>query len=101
MLGTRIHLAAIALPDVELFVSGSIVVFGGLLAFRTPPRASIILPLVGLASIFHGYAYGETIFGAERTPLLAYLLGFTLIQLIIALGVYSVGLQFFQRSGQG
>ena len=30
--------------------------------------------------ILHGYAYGESIVGAETTPLLAYLVGFAVIQ---------------------
>ncbi|NES66951.1 MAG: urease accessory protein UreJ, partial [Okeania sp. SIO2D1] len=38
-----------------------------------------------IAGIFHGYAYGEAIIGAEMTPLFAYLLGFTVVQLLIAL----------------
>lgn len=50
----------------------------------------LISGLAALAGIFHGYAYGEGIFGAETTPLVAYLIGFTLIQLLISLGVYFV-----------
>ena len=33
-----------------------------------------------LGSVFHGYAFGESIFGAETSPLYAYLLGLILIQ---------------------
>ncbi len=44
-----------------------------------------MLTVVGAtAGIFHGYAYGEAIVGAETTALNAYLLGFSLIQLIIS-----------------
>ncbi|WP_239681559.1 HupE/UreJ family protein, partial [Methylorubrum thiocyanatum] len=35
------------------------------------------------AGIFHGWAYGESIFGAEQTPLVAYLAGFTAVQLVV------------------
>jgi len=32
----------------------------------------------------HGHAYAESIFGAEAAPLVAYLIGFSLVQLGIA-----------------
>ena len=35
-------------------------------------------------------AYGEGIFGAEPTPMIAYLTGFIMIQLAIALGTYFI-----------
>jgi len=35
----------------------------------------------------HGYAFGESIFGAEATPLAAYLLGLMVIQGALAVGV--------------
>ena len=35
--------------------------------------------------MFHGYAYGEAIVGAQPTPLVAYLVGFTLVQGLIAI----------------
>jgi urease accessory protein len=41
------------------------------------------------AGVFHGYAYGASIVGAESTPLAAYLLGLALVQLVIALSVQS------------
>jgi urease accessory protein len=40
-----------------------------------------------VAGLFHGYAYGESIFGAERTPLEAYLVGLVIVQSAIATGV--------------
>jgi urease accessory protein len=41
---------------------------------------------ITIAGAVHGYAYGESIVGAERTPLLAYIVGFALIQYGIAVG---------------
>ncbi len=43
-----------------------------------------------MSGAVHGYAYGEAIVGAESTPLLAYLCGFTLVQFAIALCGYAV-----------
>jgi urease accessory protein len=91
MLGTGLHLAKLNLWGVELFVSGSILLFGILLTMKKPVTTSVAMGFAAIAGIFHGFAYGEAIFGAETTPLLAYLIGFTLIQLAISLGVFWIG----------
>jgi urease accessory protein len=43
--------------------------------------------------LFHGYAYGEAVVGADMTPLLAYLLGFASIQMGVAVAAYQVAKQ--------
>ncbi len=47
--------------------------------------ARAALALFALAGLIHGYALGELIYGAEPTPLYAYLLGLTVIQSAVAL----------------
>jgi urease accessory protein len=84
MLGTGAHLVSVSLPGVELFVSGSLLLFGILLVAKDSVNTFAISGLAALAGIFHGYAYGEAIFGAETTPLVAYLIGFTVIQLVVS-----------------
>jgi urease accessory protein len=91
MLGTGLHIAQINVPGVELLVSGSIVLFGVLLARKDSLNTSMVAGLSAVAGLFHGYAYGEAIFGAEMTPLLAYLAGFTVIQLAISLVAFWMG----------
>ncbi|MDS3859719.1 HupE/UreJ family protein [Thermosynechococcaceae cyanobacterium BACA0444] len=91
MLGTGAHLAGINFPGVELFVSGSILLFGILLVIKDSPNTGVIAGLSAVAGLFHGYAYGESIFGAEMTPLLAYLIGFTVVQLFVSLLAFRVG----------
>ncbi|MEO0490044.1 MAG: HupE/UreJ family protein [Cyanobacteria bacterium J06659_2] len=86
--GTGIHLLSIDLPLPELVISASVLLFGVLLAMKTQPANSIVMGLAAIAGIFHGFAYGEAIFGAEMGPLVAYLLGFAAIQLGIATGTY-------------
>lgn len=83
--GTLLHLASVALPGVELLVAGSVLLFGILLALPEAPALSVMTGLAAAAGLFHGYAYGEAIFGAESTPVLAYLVGFSTIQLTISL----------------
>ncbi|MGV2828171.1 HupE/UreJ family protein [Myxosarcina sp. GI1(2024)] len=94
-IGAFIHLLAIDLPVPEIIIAASVVLFGVLLILRNQRQqaANYTLTVTGLAAlagIFHGHAYGEGIFGAEPTPLVAYLIGFTVIQLVISLGVYLV-----------
>lgn len=97
IIGTIIHLFKIDLPIVEIIVSISVIIFGFLLAIKNNPsifnnKVNLSLPIIAsFAGIFHGYAYGESIIGAEITPLMAYLLGFTIIQLIIAILAFIIG----------
>jgi urease accessory protein len=91
LLGTGIHLQSWNLPAPEVFISASVLLFGGLLALKQQPPLALTTALAGLAGLFHGYAYGESIIGAEITSLLAYLVGFSLIQLGIAAFAYRCG----------
>lgn len=100
MAGTGLHLVQLNVPGVELFVSGSILLFGILLVRKDSPNTAVVMTLAAIAGIFHGYAYGESIFGAEMTPLLAYLLGFTAIQLIVAIAAFWIGNNVLQRHSQ-
>lgn len=85
--GTGLHLLGIELPGVELLIAGSVLLLGVLLVLKHTLNIGLVVALTAAAGLLHGYAYGEAIFGAESTPLFAYLIGFTLIQLAIATGV--------------
>jgi urease accessory protein len=91
LVGTGIHLQAVDLPFSEVVIAASVVLFGLLLAQRNtrvhPPQfyGIALTALAALAGIFHGYAYGESIVGANMMPLVAYLAGFAIIQLIVAI----------------
>lgn len=91
MLGTGFHLLGVSLPVVELIVSGSILLFGILMAMKNSPNLLVMVTLSAVAGLFHGYAYGEAIFGAQTTALVAYLVGFTTIQLVISSAAFFVG----------
>ena len=64
----------------------------GILFFRSHGflRSKAALGMFALSGIAHGYAYGEAIVGAEPTPLVAYLVGFTLVQLAIVSAGYAI-----------
>jgi urease accessory protein len=86
ILGTGLHLQSVSLPEAELWVAVSVLVLGGLMLWQKRLNLATIVAFGGLAGLAHGYAYGEAIIGAETTPLVAYLMGFTAVQLAITLG---------------
>lgn len=98
LLGTGLHVASWDLPIREVVISASVLGFGVLLAVRNAVPVWALGTLAAIAGVFHGYAYGEAIVGAQMNPLLAYLLGFTAIQLAISLGVYRLGKVALSRS---
>lgn len=89
--GTGIHLMALDLPMPELIITLSVFIFGGLIAWGKPLNLTVIVLLGAIAGLFHGYAYGEAIVGAETTPVLSYLIGFSMVQLAISLGAWGLG----------
>ena len=89
--GTGLHLMLFDLPMPELVISGSVLLFGVLLAKGKSFNLPLVVALGAIAGLFHGYAYGEAIVGAETAPLFAYLIGFTSVQLVISLSAWSVG----------
>lgn len=90
-MGTAIHLQSIDLPVPELIISISVLVMGIFLAREKQVNLAVITAIGAVAGIFHGYAYGESIVGAETTALGAYLLGFCSIQLAISAIAFYVG----------
>ncbi|MFD0917730.1 HupE/UreJ family protein [Pseudahrensia aquimaris] len=86
VLGTVVHIMSFNLPAVELVIAASVALIG--VVVLSGYRVSLVAlgGLFAAAGLFHGFAYGEAIFGAEATPLLSYLAGFGLTQYAIAVG---------------
>jgi urease accessory protein len=82
--GAALHLIGFGFPGGEIGVALSVILTGGLLMARRRFGLSWLAGGLALAGILHGHAYAESIFGAEAAPLVAYLAGFSLIQLGIA-----------------
>ena len=97
--GTGLHLAELNLPAPELVISGSVLLFGLLAVSHRQLNAPTVMALAAIAGIFHGYAYGEAVVGAESMPLVAYLAGFTLIQGAIAYTTYFLSQRHLKREG--
>ncbi|MGC1249184.1 MAG: HupE/UreJ family protein [Spirulinaceae cyanobacterium] len=88
--GTWLHLMSLDLPFPETIIAVSILGIGLVLGLKNKLNLIGIIIAIALAGIFHGYAYGEAIVGAEMTPLIAYLAGFAFIQLVVALTSYQI-----------
>jgi urease accessory protein len=84
--GTVVHLGALDIPYSETLVALSVLLAGVLVLARRYPGGLALGLFFLVAGILHGYAYGESIIGAETTPLLAYLAGFALIQYALIAG---------------
>ena len=87
--GVGLHLSRIDLPASELFVGLTTLLIGALVILRQSMSAGRALLLFALAGLVHGYALGESIVGAEASPLVAYLFGLLIMQTAIGVSVYA------------
>jgi urease accessory protein len=58
----------------------------------------VALVLFALVGLVHGYVLGESIYGAEPTPLYAYLAGLAVIQIAVALAAVRVAQLIAKKS---
>lgn len=84
VLGCFMHIQGHDLPLSELVIAASIVVASGIVGTHARIPIIILGSLFVVAGAFHGYAYGESIVGADTEPLAAYMVGFGVIQYCIA-----------------
>ena len=88
--GVALHLARAYLPAAELLVGLSTLAVGlSIVAFSTLGVVSAV-GLFAMAGVVHGYALGESIVGAEPTPLGAYLVGLLVVQSLLAGGAFAL-----------
>ncbi|CCD93888.1 conserved membrane hypothetical protein [Bradyrhizobium sp. ORS 375] len=86
--GVGLHLAKANIPAAELLVGLSTAFVGLAVVMRGRFGVLPVAGLFALTGVFHGYALGESIVGAETTPLGAYLAGLLVIQAVIAAGAF-------------
>jgi urease accessory protein len=99
--GVAAHVAALNIPAAELIVAVSVLIAGVLIAFDRRLTASAWAAIFSIAGFFHGYAYGESIYGAEATPLAAYLVGLVAVQTALAIGIAFATRAVWTASGIG
>jgi urease accessory protein len=86
-IGVALHVYGLNFSGAELTVAASVILAGFLIARGRALPLAAWAPLFGIAGLAHGYAYGESIFGAEPTPLLAYLIGLVAVQSALTVGI--------------
>lgn len=86
VMGTLYHLTAADLAMTETVVALSALLGGVAVLMKRSASALLLGGLFAVIGVFHGYAYGEAIIGAEQTPLLSYLVGFAVIQYAVIAG---------------
>lgn len=96
LVGILISSGGLDLPRVELLTACS-VALGGVVLANNSGRFGWFWLFYGLAGLVHGYAYGEAILGAEKTPLFGYLAGCAAVQFVMMMGTAAA----WQRWGQG
>ena len=90
MAGVALHLQGATVPADEIMVALSVIILGAIMLRGQNISTRAALALFALVGLVHGYALGESIYGAERTPVYAYLLGLAVIQGTVALVAMSV-----------
>jgi urease accessory protein len=100
VIGAALHVGEANIPAAELLVALSVVALGSLLMLGRTLSAPAVLALFLLAGLFHGYALGESIVGAERTPLAAYFAGFAIIQIVVALAAMMLARRLAPHAGE-
>ena len=96
-IGVTLHVNGVNLPGAEILVAISVLLAGVLIARGRALPVSLWAVLFATAGLFHGYAFGESIVGAERSPLHAYLLGLIIVQSALTIGTAL----FVRRKGGG
>jgi urease accessory protein len=82
--GCALLINGLQLPYVQWLVPASVLVLGGFMVIGRQRRSRLAPPLFLLAGLLHGISYAQSILGSEPTSMQGYLLGFAVIQTIIA-----------------
>lgn len=98
--GVALHVQGLSMPGTEALVALTVVALGILMLRRKTVPVAAVLAIFALAGLLHGYALGESIYGAERTPLYAYLLGLAVIQSVVALAALNVTRMLVRKSAE-
>lgn len=89
VLGTIVGCVASAqglqVPNVTLLVPVSVAIAGTALALGRNRIGSLDIGLLALAGLLHGLAYAQSIVGGQNNSLAGYLIGFAVVQSVVAL----------------
>lgn len=85
--GLLLHVNAIGLPGAELIVAVSVMLAGLIIIKQFSGQMAAGILVTG-AGLFHGFAYGEAIYGSPAGAMTAYFIGIGFVQCGIAAGVF-------------
>ncbi len=91
LLGILNHLLYLDLPGAQTAIAFFTIVFAVMLAIPNQPNLMVRVLLVATAGLFHGYTYGEAILETSISSQVAYMLGLTLTQFVIAMSAREIG----------
>ena len=76
-----------SIPFSEVAIAFTVAAAAIVLAARPQIPIGILAILFSASGVLHGYAYGESIVGTETQALAAYVIGFSVIQYCLAVGI--------------
>jgi urease accessory protein len=91
LLGIINHLLYLNIPGAETAIAFFTIVFAVMLAIPNQPNLMILVLLTATAGLFHGYTYGPAILETPITSQIAYMLGLTLTQYVVAMSAREIG----------
>jgi urease accessory protein len=91
LLGTINHLLYLDIPGSERAIAFFIIVFAVMIAIANQPNLMVLVLLTATAGLFHGYTYGSPILETPINSQIAYMLGLTLTQYVVAMSAREIG----------
>jgi urease accessory protein len=96
--GLLLHVNAIGVPGVELAIAVSVMLAGVVIVKQFSGQTTAAILVAG-AGLFHGFAYGEAIYGSPAAAVTAYFIGIGLVQCCIAVSVFKASQLLLARPG--
>jgi urease accessory protein len=91
-----VHAIEFNLPLSDKVIAASVIAAGWLIAAGHANRQPVWMLLAAAAGLFHGYAFGETVIGAERGVIGAYLAGLAVAMTLVAAAVMLMASQMLR-----
>ena len=88
--GAAVHVRSATVPGGEILIALTLMILGAAMLLHRRISPAVAIALFAAVGLVHGYALGESIYGAESTPLAAYFTGLAVIQTAIALTAMAV-----------
>ena len=101
IVGVAAHMRGTTVLGAEIMVALSVIVLGAMLLRRRQMPAGAALGLFVVVGLIHGYVLGESIAGAETSPLTAYFIGLAAIQSAVALAAMVAARAVTHRQADG